>query len=46
MIKNNIKIEQLDAYAKRLSSKQMNMLYESKMHKKYSKPLNENSTKA
>lgn len=43
MIKNNIKLEHLDSYAKRLSTKQMNMLYESKMNKKYKNRLFEDT---
>lgn len=41
--KNNLTLEQLDAYAKTLSSKQVNMLYENRMKTKYTevKALNE-----
>lgn len=39
MVKNNIKLEHLDLYAKRLSAKQMNRLYESKLNKTYQKRL-------
>ena len=41
--KNNLTLEQLDAYAKTLTSKQVNMLYENRMKTKYTevKALNE-----
>lgn len=38
----NIPLNILDEYAKVISSKQANMLYESKCNKKYKKPLYEN----
>ncbi len=44
--KNNFTLEQLDAYARTLSSKQVNMLYENRLSKKYVtvKALNENES--
>ena len=44
MIKRNIGLTVLDAYAKRLSSKQVGMLYENRLHKKYQKSLFESLT--
>lgn len=38
--KRNFTLEQLDAYARSLTTKQTNMLYENRLHKAY-KPLNE-----
>jgi hypothetical protein len=38
--KRNFTLEQLDAYARSLTTKQTNMLYENRLHKTY-KPLNE-----
>ena len=38
--KRNFTLEQLDAYARSLTTKQTNMLYENRLHKDY-KPLNE-----
>lgn len=40
----NIPLDVLDAYAKRLSSKQISMLYEHKMNKPYKKALYENQS--
>lgn len=42
-MKNNISLSTLDEFAKRISSKQVNMLYENRMHKKYSKKVFESS---
>ena len=41
MKQHNIPLNILDEYAKTISSKQANLLYESKCHKKYKKPLYE-----
>ena len=43
-MKNNISLSTLDEFAKRISSKQVNMLYENRMHKKYSKKVFESSS--
>lgn len=42
-MKNNLGLTTLDAYAKRISTKQVNMLYENRMHKKYKKMVFEGS---
>lgn len=43
MKKNNISLSTLDEFAKRISTVQVNMLYENRMHKKYRKQLFESS---
>lgn len=44
MNKKGFSLVQLDEYAKRLTQKQANMLYENRMHKKYKKMLCETHT--
>lgn len=44
MNKKRFSLVQLDEYAKRLTQKQANMLYENRMHKKYKKMLCESHT--